>query len=87
MSDDHPVPNERTFRLWKVLASIACFAAASGLIRFSRNEVAQWGGGLFPSLCVIAAVVFAIAGVSLLLPKVGEFLLQLAAEMFQFFLP
>jgi hypothetical protein len=70
---------QRQFRLWRLFASLTCFAVALALLRWAWVVVESHGGGDFPALCVILAVVLTAAGVGLLFPRVWEFLFYLFA--------
>ena len=64
------------FTLFRLFA--ACIAASLGLLHFTYIEVSQYGGGLFPILCIVAASVLLIIAAGLLLRRVGDFLIRAA---------
>lgn len=65
------------FELWRLLASVTCFAASLGLLRFIWVTVPEYGGGLFPAVCVLAAVALIVAGVAVIFRRARESLLWL----------
>ena len=65
--------------------AITAFAAAIGLTRFAIIEVDHWGGGLFPALCILIAVLLAVAGVGVLFRRAGELVLRAGLAILDIF--
>jgi hypothetical protein len=63
------------FQLWRLLAAVTCLAAALGIVRFAISQIDYYGGGLFPSLCILTAIIFTAAGIGMFFQRAGEFML------------
>jgi hypothetical protein len=78
---------KQQFALWRLFATIGCFACAAGLLRFTFWMVDGYGGGFFPVLCAITAVCLVIGGVAFLFPKVASAIVRIIVEVVEFFFP
>jgi hypothetical protein len=84
MVEESEVAEVRRFSVLRLFASLTCLAVALGLIWFADHEVQRWGGGLFPALCILVAIVLAIEGIGLLFPRTGLILMKLTLWAFRF---
>jgi len=64
------------FELWRLLASITCFAVSLGLARFMEFEVRDYGPGFFPSLIGLTALAFLAAGLGVIFRRGVEFAMK-----------
>ncbi|MBL9123797.1 MAG: hypothetical protein JNG90_09205 [Planctomycetaceae bacterium] len=86
-SDRESEPDGRfPFRLWYLFASILCFSAAFGLLRWTMHLVDRYGGGVFPLLCLGTVVVIVIVGVMFLSRRAAHFLGRIALTIVEFLL-
>ncbi len=63
------------FELWRLTAAVSCFAGAFWIGRFALVETKQFGGGLLPSLCVIATVALVAGGIGYLSKTAARFMI------------
>ena len=71
------------FELWRLAASVTCFATALGLLRFVWVTVPLYGGGLLPAAAVVIAVALVVAGAGVIFKRARESLLWLVAIVLQ----
>ena len=60
---DEAIKAKWQFELWRLAASVTCFATALGLLRFVWMTAPLYGGGLLPAAAVVIAVALVVAGV------------------------
>ncbi|HEY5313683.1 MAG TPA: hypothetical protein VIK18_14240 [Pirellulales bacterium] len=71
--------------LWRLFVSLTCFGAAFGLIRWTLWIIDRYGGGFFPILCVMAALLLLAAGAGVLFRRARVFMAQVAMWLFDIF--
>jgi len=76
--------NRGQFQLWRLFAAVGCCAVATAVVKVAIFEIEEWGGGPFPTLCILGGVLLAIAGVGLLSQRAGAFMLRSAWRTIRF---
>ena len=75
------------FELWRLVASVTCFAVALALLRFVWLTVERYGGGVFPAACVLVAIGLIVAGVGVVFRRARESLLYLLGFILKLLVP
>jgi len=73
------------FTLWRLLAAIVCFGLAFTLVRVAVHEVREFGGGVFPILCVILATLLFVAAIGCFFNRAVEFVVRAARLIAEWF--